>query len=161
MAIQLKEQLKAQQIIIVEAQKRIESRDQEVLVYQGTIEALKKRTVTPRQVVATLPQVVNLPAPIFQTPELPNAPSQTIIPTESVKPLFDRLADCNNFEHSLNACQETRTDLEKQLAAERQAKADILKAYKGGSFGTRVRRNAKWMAIGGIVTIVVYKVVKR
>jgi hypothetical protein len=162
-----------------DAQKRIEQREAE---YQKQLQAtqdLIKSVQTPQQAVKSLPQVVTLPQPIY----IPN-PSTTIqskpgeggndggthqqntadavIPAESVKPLFDKLAQCRQAEAALLQCQLTLDDKKDQDEALR-AEIDALKkevdawkhASKGGTKLTRLKRGGKLLVIGAVLGEVV------
>ena len=128
------------------------------------IEQLKDaaaKVTKPEQVPAALPQVIQLPAPVVQVPErvtsvtgvtpltpLPEAasakPGDLIIPKVDVVPLYQQLNSCKQNEAALATCH---ADL-KDTISQRNA---AITAVKGGSFFTRVKRNAKWLAIGSAI----------
>jgi type II secretory pathway pseudopilin PulG len=69
-------------------------------------------------------------------------------PAEDLKPLYDFVQDCRACQAQLASAQSNLADertKSEALARERDA---AIKAAKGGGFWTRVKRNAKWLAIG-------------
>src|SRR5713101_9849509 len=100
-----------------------------------------------------------LPLPIsLRLPDLtaaPNssepAPASISVPQADLKPLYDALADCR-------ACGLERDALKRDLADEQAKTTALLRerdaaiaAARGGAFWSRLKRNAKWFAIGAVV----------
>jgi hypothetical protein len=153
--------LEAQRVVIAAAEQREQARAAELRTALDQITALKRRVQTPQQAAAQLPATLPpLPEPIeIHVPEPdPNAPKDqapppatATIPQSDLKPLFDYVQDCRACQVQLTA---TRADLADErtkseaIAHERDA---AIKAGKGGSFWSRVKRGAKWFAIGAAV----------
>jgi predicted small secreted protein len=136
------------------------------------IQALKDqaaKVTKPEQVAAALPQVIQLPAPVVQVQDrlsqsdanlskgstvLPDAAytktgitpqsGDLIIPKIDVVPLYQQLNTCKQNDALLSTCQQNLKDTKGE-------RDEALTAVKGGSFFTRVKRNAKWFALGGAV----------
>jgi chemotaxis protein histidine kinase CheA len=78
----------------------------------------------------------------------PAPPATLRIPQQDLKPLYNELEDCRACQASLAAVQSDLTDERTQLAATAAERDAALKSAKGGSFWTRLKRGAKWFAIG-------------
>jgi len=70
------------------------------------------------------------------------------IPQADLKPLYNQLEDCRACQASLAAAQSDLADERAQLAATAAERDAALKSAKGGTFWTRLKRNAKWFALG-------------
>jgi hypothetical protein len=70
------------------------------------------------------------------------------LPVEDLKPLFDFVQDCRACQARLASTQADLRDEQTKSAAIAQERDAAIKAAKGGSFWTRIKRNAKWFAIG-------------
>jgi hypothetical protein len=159
--VRLAATLDAQRAVIGAAEQREQARAAELRTALDQIAALKRRVQTPQQAAAQLPGALPpLPEPIeIHLPEPdPNAPrdqapppATATIPQADLKPLFDYVQDCRACQLQLSA---TRADLADErtkseaIARERDA---AVKAVKGGSFWSRVKRGAKWFALGAAV----------
>jgi hypothetical protein len=73
------------------------------------------------------------------------------IPTADLKPLFDFVQDCRACKVQLDAARADLKDEQSKTAALSKERDAAVKAVKGGGFWTRVKRNAKWLAIGAIL----------
>jgi hypothetical protein len=73
------------------------------------------------------------------------------IPTADLKPLFDFVQDCRACKVQLDAARADLKDEQATSAALSKERDAAVKAVKGGGFWTRVKRNAKWLAIGAIL----------
>jgi hypothetical protein len=73
------------------------------------------------------------------------------IPTADLKPLFDFVQDCRACKVQLDAARADLKDEQAKTAALSKERDAAVKAVKGGGFWTRVKRNAKWLAIGAIL----------
>jgi preprotein translocase subunit Sss1 len=159
MRFQIESQLKHQQIAL---------RDKQAAADKQAIEALKKQTQTPQQIVREIPKVINLPAPVQESlvgsrsllandqrqttkdpspqalPEAPT-PQQTGLwfPPADVKPLFDRLADCKAMESQLSACRQNYLDMKNER--------DLAVKARRGSFWQRAKQIGIGIAIGGAI----------
>jgi hypothetical protein len=79
----------------------------------------------------------------------PAPPPATLrIPQQDLKPLYDALEDCHACQASLTVAQSDLADERTQLAATAAERDAALKSAKGGGFWTRLKRSAKWFAIG-------------
>jgi hypothetical protein len=159
--VRLAATLEAQRAVIAAVEQREEARAAELRTALDQISALKRRVQTPQQAAEQLPGTLPpLPEPIeIHVPEPdPSAPKDqapppatATIPQSDLKPLFDYVQDCRACQLQLSA---TRADLADErtkseaIARERDA---AVKAAKGGSFWSRVKRGAKWFAIGAAV----------
>ncbi len=143
---------------------------------QSQIDAMQKSVAaiaTPQQIAAWLPAQVQTPAPItIQVPAAPSAssgaapgqgtgknsaapPASATIPQIDLPSLRDYVETCKECQARLATSTQDLASKDQQLklaaeqltATERQRDAAIT-AAKGGSFWTRVRRNAHWLAIG-------------
>jgi hypothetical protein len=165
----LQAELKTTQQALAEATARQATRDAAV---NDLIAGLKKKEAAvqkPAQVVAALPDVLPLPAPITvelappsqnQTPgpgqpasaTLPDAPDATEpkvnFPAKDLKPLYDFAADCKVCQAKLGTAQADLADEKLKSQALGRERDDALRAAKGGSVLRRIARAAKWLAIG-------------
>jgi phage tail protein X len=156
-SLQLAAALASQNALLAQASDREHQRDAQLASALSQIAAEKRRIQTPQQAAEALASVLPpLPLPISvrlpdltaaPTPSEP-APASVSIPQADLKPLFDAFADCS-------ACALERESLKMDLADE-QAKTTALirerdaaiAAARGGAFWSRLRRGAKWFAIG-------------
>lgn len=153
------------QATLSERDKAIKDRDQLEAQHQAEIATLKRQAQTPQQIVKYLPKVITLPMPpqAISLPantgaagaegppsrgraDLPDSPKPQseidglYFPAPDVKPLFDRLADCQNMEQSLSICKQDLVDRSAEVKAAKQA-------AKGG-FWMHLKQNTKWFVIG-------------
>jgi len=132
------------------------------------VAGLKKKEASvqkPAQVVAALPDVITLPAPISIDAERPaseggpytgkNATSDVDgvqpkinFPAADLKPLYDFAVDCKACQAKLGAAQADLADEKVKSQALGRERDDALRAAKGGSVLRRIARAAKWFAIG-------------
>jgi hypothetical protein len=157
--IKLKATLDAQNQILADAGKREAARDAVLKDSLAQLEDLKKRTQTPAQVVKALPQVLTLPQPITIT--LPAAlaqgdpkllgvqPGETAtIPAEDLKPLFDFAATCKECQAKVIVLQQDKADDTVKIGALVKERDAAVRVANGGSKWQRIKRAAKWFAIG-------------
>jgi len=157
--IRLKATLDAQNQVIAEAGKREAARETALKESLSQLEDLKKRTQTPAQVVQALPQVLPLPQPI--TISLPAAlaqgdprlagvqPGQTAtIPAADLKPLFDFAANCKECQARVLVLQQDKADDAVKIGALVKERNAAVIVSKGGTKWQRIKRAAKWFAIG-------------
>ena len=76
------------------------------------------------------------------------APTQAILPTQDLKPLYDFALDCKACQVKLAAAQADLTDERAKTAVLTRERNEAVRAVKGGSLLRRIARNAKWLAIG-------------
>jgi len=162
----LEAELKTTQQALAEATARQATRDAAV---NDLVVGLKKREATvqkPAQVVAALPDVITLPAPITIEPPQStqnqtsgkrqaspgNAPDniqpKVNFPAADLKPLYDFAVDCKTCQAKLGAAQADLADEKVKTQALGRERDDALRAAKGGSVLRRIARAAKWFAIG-------------
>jgi hypothetical protein len=157
--IKLKATLDAQGQVISEASKREAARQEQLDRSLAELEDLKKRTQTPVQVVKALPQVLPLPQPI--TLSLPAAlaqgdpnkagiqPGQTAtIPAADLKPLFDFAATCKECQAKVQTLTQDKADDAVKISALVKERDAAVIVAKGGTKWQRIKRAAKWFAIG-------------
>jgi len=139
------------------------------------IAALRQSVQTPQQAAAAILKALPaLPAPIAlnvpsgtaapqksaappaaatatnSTAALPDAPSPATatIPQQDLKPLYDYIEDCRATTADRDAARKDLADAQTQITALTTQRDAAVTAAKGGKFWARVRRNAKWFAIG-------------
>ena len=157
---QLAAALASQNALLAQASEREHQRDAQLASALAQIAADKRRIQTPQQVAEALASVLPpLPLPVsLRLPDLTatptlseSAPASLSVPQADLKPLYDALADCR-------ACALERDALKKDLADEQAKTTALLRernaaiaAARGGAFWSRLKRNAKWFAIGAVV----------
>jgi hypothetical protein len=181
--LQLQATLATQKQLIAAADAHEQQRASELKGTLDQINALKRQTQTPQEIVRELPQYLPLPQPIeivasdtaqkgtpvqasgnqgsplsknsaTQPPEGVAASGSgqgkpiAQLPVEDLKPLFDFVQDCRACQARLASAQADLRDEQTKSAAIVQERDAAIKAAKGGSFWTRIKRNAKWFAIG-------------
>jgi hypothetical protein len=154
---QLAATLAAQNQAIQQAADREKQRDAQLAAALASIQSQKQTIKTPQQAAEAIPSVLPpLPLPISVneptlTSPLPpgETPSATIsVPQPDLVPLFDNLQDCRAAALQNDALQKDLSD-EKTRSAALEHERDAAKAAaRGGSFLVRVKRAAKWFAIG-------------
>lgn len=115
---------------------------------------------TPQQIAQWLPQQLPLPAPVSvaippASPQNSAPAAVATIPQQDLTPIRNAVASCEECSKQLAVAQQDGAAKDQQLklagqqlsAAENERDAAI-KAAKGGSFWTRLHRNAKWFAFG-------------
>ena len=186
----LQAELKTTQQALAEATARQASRD---VAVNDQVAGLKKKEAAvqkPTQVVAALPGVLNLPAPITieqedastknepaeksgstaaaggpykgQNPTSGVDPIQPKVnfPVADLKPLYDFAADCKACQAKLGAAQADLADEKVKSQALGRERDDALRAAKGGSVLRRIARAAKWFAIGAAAGAIAAKVAR-
>ena len=153
-AIHLAATLKAQEQVLAEANQRQRERDASLAAALAQINAAKRRVNTPAQAAAAIPTALPpLPEPLElqlpqPTPELPVPPAVATVPQADLKPIYDYLQDCRACQISLAAERENLTDERAKLAAVTTERDAAIQAARGGTFWQRLKRNAKWFALG-------------
>jgi hypothetical protein len=159
----LQAELKTTQQALAGATARQATRDAAV---NEMVAGLKKKEAAvqrPAQVVAALPDVITLPAPITIDRERPaseDGPYKTTgsvpddiqpkvnFPAADLKPLYDFAAECKACQAKLGVAQADLADEKVKSQALGRERDDALRAAKGGSVLRRIARAAKWFAIG-------------
>lgn len=103
----------------------------------------------------------NLPLPASpdgssssQSPATQNA----TIPAADLKPLFDYIQDCRSCQAQLAATRADLSDEQARSAALTRERDAAINAAKGGSFWQRLKRNAKWLAIGAATGVALTRI---
>jgi Tfp pilus assembly protein PilE len=162
----LQAELKTTQQALAEATARQATRDATV---NELVVGLKKKEAAvqkPAQVVAALPDLITLPAPITIEPpqstqnqtsgkgqaspvSVPDDIQPKVnFPAADLKPLYDFAVDCKTCQAKLGAAQADLADEKVKTQALGRERDDALRAAKGGSVLRRIARAAKWFAIG-------------
>ena len=154
---QLAATLAAQNTVIQQAGTREKERDSELASALATMQAQKRAVQTPQQAAKQLPSVLPLlPLPVsilgpdLSVPLPPDeAPSTSIsIPQPDLVPLYDALQDCRANASQNDALKKDLADEKSRSSAllhERDAAAAVV---RGGTTLLRIKRAAKWFAIG-------------
>jgi hypothetical protein len=180
----LQAELRTTQQALAEATARQASRDAAV---NDLVAGLKKKETAvrkPGDVVAALPDVITLPAPITIDAERPASPlssgqaeggpytgknatsdinavqPKVNFPAADLKPLYDFAVDCKACQAKLAASQADLADEKLKSQALGRERDDALRAAKGGSVLRRIARAAKWFAIGAAAGAVAAKVAR-
>jgi len=92
--------------------------------------------------------------------ELPDSPSSLSagpsvtqkfsaqLPAADLKPLYDYAQDCKACQLKLNAANADLADERNKSSAIAKERDSAIRAAKGGSLWTRLKRNARWFAVG-------------
>jgi hypothetical protein len=118
------------------------------------ISLAKRQVQTPTEAIDQIPQVLPpLPEPISFTLPAPTstepAPAaEASIPSVDLKPLYDYMQDCRACSAKLAAAEGDLADERAKVAALTTERNAATKAAKGGGFWLRIKRGAKWLAVG-------------
>ncbi len=153
-AAKLKTTLAAQTAVIADAAKREANRAKALADSLAAIEDLKKKTTAPAAVVKNLPAFLPLPVPItiekaapgMTAAEIQSLPA--VLPAADLPALFAFAANCKECDEKLAAAMADRADDAVKLKAMTKERDDAVTAFKGGSKWTRIKKAAKWLAIG-------------
>ncbi len=169
--LQMQATIATQKQLIAAADAREQQRASELKGTLDQINALKHQAQSPQEIIRELPQYLPLPQPIeIVAPDAAqkgtplhasDKPPEGVtaggsgqgkpvaqLPVEDLKPLFDFVQDCRACQARLASAQADLRDEQTKSAAIVQERDAAIKAAKGGSFWTRIKRNAKWFAIG-------------
>jgi hypothetical protein len=154
---QLAAVLAAQNNAIQQASDREKQRDVQLTAALAAIQAQKRDVHTPQQAASQLADVLPaLPLPVFiRTPNLstPSPPGESAaaeiaIPELDLLPLYNGLQDCRASTLRNETLQKDLAD-EKSISAALRRERDAAETVShGGRFFTRLKRAAKWFAIG-------------
>lgn len=155
-AAKLQETITTQNAAIADAGKRETARDAALKVSLAQIEDLKKTTAkaTPATIIRTMPAVLPLPVPITIEAPAPGATPEEIaelpatLPAADIAPLFQFAANCKECEEKLQAATADRADDAIKIAGLTKERDAAVVAFKGGSKWTRIKKAAKWVAVG-------------
>lgn len=153
-AAKLQATLTTQNAVIADAGKRETVRDAALKDSLAQIEDLKKNTTTPAEIIRQMPAVLPLPIPIaIQAPAPGATPAEiadlpAIVPAADLPALFQFAANCKECDEKLQAATADKADDAIKIGALTKERDDAVTAFKGGSKWTRIKKAAKWFAIG-------------
>jgi hypothetical protein len=154
-AVKLKATLAAQQVVVADASKREAARDDQAKAVVQTLETAKKAVQTPSQALRAIPAVIPLPVPITLEPVAPGAKPgapgalpDAVIPQQDLKPLYDFGVACQECKVQLAAAVADKADDAVKLTAMTKERDAAVTVAKGGSKWQKIKRAAKWTAIG-------------
>ncbi len=152
---ELQTKIAAQQSDVSKAQQDLKQQQEQLRDALTALESAKKNVTTPQQIVREIPQyapqlpqpiTLNIPAPTKENPA--PAPTSANLPLEDMKPLFDHLVDCQECARKLSAAENAAATKDGEIKDIAKERDEYKTALKGGTFWTRMKRNAKWFAIG-------------
>lgn len=154
---QLAATLVSQKVALQQAADHEKQRDAELSAALSAITSQKNKVQTPQQAAAAIPSVLPpLPFPVsVHIPTLtPSAkpaddlPTTISIPQPDLKPLYDELQDCRAASLQSAVAQKDLADEKVRSSALAKERDAAVAAAHGGSFWVRLKREAKWFAIG-------------
>jgi hypothetical protein len=154
---QLAATLAAQNTSIQQAGEREKQRDTQLASALAAIQTQKRAVHTPQQAAQQLPSVLpDLPLPIsIHAPDLSaplppgSSPVTTIsIPQPDLLPLYGDLQDCRASAVEADSLQKDLSDEKARSTSLQRERDAAIAAAHGGAFLVRLRRAAKWFAIG-------------
>jgi hypothetical protein len=154
---QLVATLAAQNTVIQQTGDREKQRDSELAAALATIQAQKRTVQTPQQaakqlasVLPPLPLPVSIHSPDISVPLTPGeTPSTSIsIPQPDLVPLYDDLQDCRASAVQNDALKQDLADEKTRSAALLHERDAANAVARGGTIWLRLKRAAKWFAIG-------------
>jgi hypothetical protein len=149
--------LATQKTVIQQAADRESRRDSQLAAALAAIQAQKRAVQTPQQAARQLPTVLPpLPLPVsIRDPDLSvplplgETPSASLsIPQPDLVPLYDDLQDCRANSVQNDALQKDLSDEKARSAALLHERDAAIAAARGGTLFVRLKRAAKWFAIG-------------
>jgi hypothetical protein len=159
-AQQLAATLAAQNATIQQSADREKQRDAQLAAALAAIQSQKRAVRTPQQAATELPSVlpelplpITVHEPILTTPLPPGEqpPAATIsIPQPDLLPLYDTIQDCRASAAENNTLQKDLADEKARSAAFLTERNAALQAAHGGPILQRLKRAAKWFALGAI-----------
>ncbi len=154
---QLAATMAAQRIVIQQAGDREKQRDSQLATALASIQKQKRIVRTPQQaaqqltsVLPPLPLPVSIHDPDLSAPLPPGeAPSTSIsIPQPDLVPFYDDLQDCRASTDQNESLKKDLSDEKARSAALLHERDAAIAAAHGGTFLVRLKRAAKWFAIG-------------
>lgn len=154
---QLAATLAAQNTTIQQAGDREKQRDTQLAAALAAIQAQKRKVQTPQQAAQQLPTLLpDLPLPVsIHVPDLsvPLPPGETSaatisIPQPDLVPLYDDLQDCRAHAVEAGSLNKDLSDEKSRSASLQHERDAAIAAARGGAFFVRLKRAAKWFAIG-------------
>jgi hypothetical protein len=154
---QLAATLAAQNKVIQQAGDRETQRDSQLATALAAIQSQKRSVHTPQQAAKELATVLpDLPLPVsIRDPDLSvplppgETPSTTVsIPQPDLVPLYDDLQDCRATAVQTDALKKDLSDEKTRSASLQHERDAAIAVAHGGTFLVRLKRAAKWFAIG-------------
>jgi len=154
---QLAATLAAQNTVIQQAGDREKQRDSQLATALASIQTQKRSVQTPQQAAEQLPSVLPpLPLPVsINHPDLsaPLPPGETpstsiSIPQPDLVPLYDDLQDCRASAVQNDSLKKDLSDEKTRSAALLHERDAAVAVAHGGTILQRLKRAAKWFAIG-------------
>jgi hypothetical protein len=156
---QLATTLAAQNATIQHSGEQEKQRDTQLAAALAAIQTEKRSIRTPQQAAQELPEVLpQLPLPVsIHIPDLspkplPNesaeAEASITIPQPDLIPLYNNLQDCRSSQVQTATLQKDLSDEKARSAALLQERNAAITAAHGGPILQRLKRTAKWFAIG-------------
>jgi len=154
---QLAATVAAQNAAIQQAGDREKQRDAQLAAALATVQAQKRSVQTAQQAAEAIPSVLPpLPLPIsIHEPNLSSMPPPedappafVSIPQVDLKPLYDDLQDCRTGRLESDTLKRDLADEKTRSASLLQERDAAVAVAHGGTFWTRLKRGAKWFAIG-------------
>ena len=154
---QLAATLAAQNAVIQQASDREKQRDSQLTTALATIQTQKRAVHTPQQaarqlasVLPPLPLPVSIHDPTLSTPLPPGEtpPTSISIPQPDLVPLYDDLQDCRANAIQNDSLKKDLSDEKKRSSALLHERDAAINVAHGGTFLMRLKRAAKWFAIG-------------
>lgn len=147
--------IKNQNDVIKQLHDDSERRSIELMDKIAELEKKRMAVQTPVQVIRELPQFITLPAPVTisqpaPTPENPNPAPVVDFPVANLKPLFDKMVECKECSLRLEKAVKDIEAKDMELLATQKQRDAAMVAMKGGTFGQRLKREAKSAAFSGI-----------
>lgn len=149
--------LASQNATLQQAADREKQRDSQLAAALAAIQAQKRSVQTPQQAAKQLPNVLPiLPLPVtihepnLSVPLPPGEPPSTTIsiPQPDLVPLYDDLQDCRAAAIQNDALKKDLSDEQTKSAALLHERDAATAVARGGTFLQRLKRAAKWFAIG-------------
>jgi hypothetical protein len=162
--------LTAQNAAIQQAGERQKQRDAELAALLASIQSERRAVHTPQQAASQLPEVlpplplpVTIQVPSLSAPHPSDEPSETTlsIPAPDLIPLYNSLQDCRAAEAQASASQQNLSDEKARSAALLRERDGAIATARGGSMLSRIKRAAKWFAIGIAVGAASTRALKR
>ena len=154
---QLAATLASQSSVIQQAGDREKQRDSQLAATLASIQTQKRNVHTPQQAARQLTSVLPfLPLPVsVHDPDLslPTAPGETpatsiSIPQPDLVPLYNALEDCRANAIQNDSLKNDLSDEKSKSTALLHERDSAIAASHGGTFFVRLKRAAKWFAIG-------------
>ncbi len=154
---QLAATVAAQNTAIQQASDREKQRNAQLAAALASIEEQKRSIHSPQQAARELPSVLPpLPLPVSihepalspLTPLADTPPASISVPQADLMPLYSDLQDCRAAALESDALKKDLADENTRSASLIRERDAAIAAARGGTFWLRLKRSAKWFAIG-------------